>query len=307
MAERSGGRRRARPAAPMPSARQAKGRGSRSVPGARPRAKPSSETGVGGEQVEGLHAVRELLVAGRRRVREVLVSDSVLERAAVEELAELADAARTRLRVVTPARLAAVAGTSAPQGVVALADPLPVADLDEVVRRARRHGEPLLVVVADGITDPMNLGSLARSALGAGAHALVLPRHRSARFSPAAAKAAAGAIEHLPVALAPGVPALLARLGTDAVLRVGLDPAGPVVLWDLELGSVDVALVVGGEGRGLGELVRRRVDHLASLPELGPPLSLNAGVATAVAAFEAARQRRAARSRPPALTPPGQP
>jgi 23S rRNA (guanosine2251-2'-O)-methyltransferase len=97
------------------------------------------------------------------------------------------------------------------------------------------------------------------------------------------------------VALTPGVPALLAQLGRDAVLRVGLDPSGPDVLWDLDLASVDVALVVGSEGRGLGELVRRRVDHLASLPELGPPLSLNAGVATAVAAFEVARQRRARR------------
>jgi 23S rRNA (guanosine2251-2'-O)-methyltransferase len=294
MAERSGGRRRAR-GVPAPPVRRGQGRGGRPVSAAWPRPARRPETGIGGEQVEGLHSVRELLVAGRRRVREVLVSDSVLERGAVEELAELADAARARLRVVTPGRLAAVAGTSAPQGVVALAEPLPVADLDEVVRRARRRAEPLLVVVADGITDPMNLGSLARSALGAGAHALVLPRHRSARFSPAATKAAVGAIEHLPVALAPGVPALLARLGADAVVRVGLDPAGPVVLWDLELGSVDVALVVGGEGRGLGELVRRRVDHLASLPELGPPLSLNAGVATAVAAFEVARQRRAAR------------
>src|SRR5581483_8774985 len=150
----------------------------------------SSGAGLGGEQVEGRRAVRELL-AGRRAVQEIL---------------DLAASKRVAVRRVSLPQLDAAARTDAPQGVVARAAPLAEADLDDLAR-ARPGGPPPFLVVLDGVTDPHNLGAVLRTAEVAGATGAVLPRHRAAHVSPTATKAAAGAIEHLPLALVAGIAA----------------------------------------------------------------------------------------------------
>jgi 23S rRNA (guanosine2251-2'-O)-methyltransferase len=185
--------------------------------------------------------------------------------------------------------LDAEARTEAPQGVLAIAAPVEAVSLDDLCRPAG-GGRPFLLVVS-GVTDPRNLGALLRSAECAGVTGVVLPRHRAAHLTPTTAKVAAGAIEHLAFALVGGVPAALGSLADAGVWTVGLAGEADRSLYDLDLGSEPVAVVVGGEEKGLAPLVRARCDAVVAIPQHGRLPSLNVGVAGAVACFEVARRR----------------
>lgn len=264
----------------------------RPPPGAGPpgqRRGPPDRRGLGGEQVEGRRAVRELLAAGARRVREVWMSEGLDASPLLAEIVDLAAARRVPVRTVGRQRLAAAAATEAPQGVLARAAPLPEADLDALVRPAGDRAPFLLAL--DGVTDPHNLGALLRSAECAGATGGVLPRHRAVHVTPAVTKAAAGAIEHLPLAVVPGLPAALVELARAGVWTVGLDAGAERSLFDLPLGPEPVALVLGAEGSGLSRLVRQRCDVLVGIPQRGALSSLNVAAAGAIACFEVARRR----------------
>lgn len=245
---------------------------------------------LGGEQVEGRQSVRELLLGGRRRVRDVWVADDVDDAPIIGDIVELAGEQRVPVRRVRRAQLEAEARSEAPQGVLAHAAPLPEADLDALCRRGR-NGRPPFLLALDGITDPQNVGALLRTADCAGASGVVLPRHRAAHVTPTVAKAAAGAIEHLDLAVVSGVPAALARAKELGVWVVGLDGAGDVGLFDLTIATEPVMLVLGAEGSGLGRLTRARCDVLAAIPLLGALGSLNVSAAGALACYEVARRR----------------
>jgi 23S rRNA (guanosine2251-2'-O)-methyltransferase len=254
----------------------------------RRRAEPTGPRSLGGEQVEGRQAVLELLRAGRRDVHQVLATAPALEGAFGAELRQLARTRRVTVREVDREQLDRSAGTEAHQGVMALAAPLPEADLASLL--ASRAG-PAFLVVLDGVTDPRNLGAVARTALSAGATGLVVARHRAAGLTPAAVKAAAGAVEHLPVAAVAGIPSALRALKAAGVWTVGLDADGPALLWGLPVATEPLALVLGAEGQGLARLTRDRCDVVARIPLVGPLGSLNVSAAAALACFEVARQR----------------
>jgi 23S rRNA (guanosine2251-2'-O)-methyltransferase len=252
---------------------------------------------LGGDQIEGRQAVRELLAAGHRRIREVWIVADADESDILSDIRELADGGRVTVRDVGRGKFAAQARCEAPQGVLALAAPLDEADLDDLITgtgaaRERTRGKvaPFLVAL-DGVTDPGNLGAVLRSAECAGATGVVLPRHRAVHVTPAATKAAAGAIEHLPMAVVGGLPAALARMRDAGVLVVGLDGAADRSLYELSPADGPVCLVLGAEGRGLSRLVRERCDELLSIPLQGRLASLNVAAAATLACFEVARQR----------------
>ncbi len=160
-----------------------------------------------------------------------------------------------------------------------------------IVARRREAGKVTFLVVVDGVTDPQNLGALLRSAECAGVTGVVLPRHRSAHVTPTVAKVAAGAVEHVKIAVVPGVPGALQELERLGVWTVGLDERGPEPLFGLQLGDRPVALVIGAEGKGLAPLSRQRCDVLARIPLHGSIDSLNVSAAGAIAMFEVTRQR----------------
>jgi 23S rRNA (guanosine2251-2'-O)-methyltransferase len=245
---------------------------------------------LGGEQVEGQQAVRELLRASRRRVRQVFIAEGRQDSGPLREIHQLAGAAGVPPRRVSRGQLASMASTDAPQGVLALADPLPGSSLANLCR-AQADARAPFVVVLDGVTDPHNLGAVMRNALCAGATGFVTGRHRSAPLSPAALKAAAGAAEYLPIAEVPGIPAALTTLAEQGVWTVALDPSASTPLWDLGVAAEPVALVLGAEGRGLGRLVRQRCDLAVTVPMAGPLASLNVSATAALACFEVARVR----------------
>lgn len=229
--------------------------------------------------VPGRRPVAEALRAGRR-LRELVVTDPD----AVADLVASARDARVSVRTVSRHALDELAAGVRHQGVVAVAPDYPYVALHEI-------GEPELVVVLDGVTDPQNLGAIARSAEAAGAGALVLPKRRAAHVTPAAEKAAAGAFSWLRVALVPNVVRALGDLADRGYWSVGLDGDASETVWESPLLDGRVALVVGAEGAGLSRLVAERVDARVAIPLGGHVASLNASAAAAVALFEVRRRR----------------
>jgi len=248
------------------------------------------ESSLGGEHIEGRHAVRELLLAGTRRTREVIFSGDLDAASILDDIMDLADEHRVTVRQVSRGRFDSMTRTEGAQGVLAMAEPLRPVDLSELLVDDTDGTRPFLLLL-DGITDPGNLGAILRTAEGAGVTGVVLPRHRSARVTPTVAKAAAGAVEYLRMALVAGLPAAMATMRDAGVWMVGLDAGGDRVIHDLPVADEPVALVLGAEGPGLSRLVRSRCDTVASIPVTGVLDSLNVSAAAAVACFEIARRR----------------
>jgi len=227
--------------------------------------------------VYGRRAVREAL-RGQRQVLEVLATERAV--AAEPWLAE----AKPKLR---PDRdLSELAGTRDHQGAVARVEPYRYADAYELAARER----PLLAVL-DRVTDPRNLGAVCRSAEGAGATGVVVPAHGSAVITPAVARASAGAIEHLPVAVVTNLARYLQEVKGPELWVFGADGEAETSMWDADLAG-GLALVFGAEGKGLRPLVKRTCDALVSIPLAGEVDSLNVSVAASVLLYEAERQRR---------------
>lgn len=235
-----------------------------------------------GDRVEGANPVRAAARAGR--VAELWVERSRLP--ALDDLLRLVKANEGRVQVVDS--VASRAESDSPQGVVARCRPIRVRTLDELADRA----VPALMVL-DHVTDPHNLGAVARSVQAAGLSGLVVASRRAAPFSATAFKAAAGALEHLPVAMVNSIPDALTRLRRMGLWAVGLDAGGEVGLFGLGLLTEPVAIVVGEEGAGLSPLVRKRLEVTARIPLRGEVESLNVSVAAALAAFEVGRVRAA--------------
>jgi 23S rRNA (guanosine2251-2'-O)-methyltransferase len=237
--------------------------------------------------VEGRHAVLELLRAKRRSVQRIFIAEAQDASTTLDAIEFEAQRQRVLVQMVSMTRLDREAKTEGHQGVMALAQPLDTVSLDELLKMKK----PFLLV-CDGVTDPRNLGAMLRSAEGAGVTGVVVPRHRSARISPTVTKTAAGAIEYLTFCDVGGIPTAIDQLNKAGVLTVGLAGEVKESLYDLDLGAGPVALVVGGEEKGLSALTRKRCATVVSIPQLGRISSLNAGVAVSVAAFEVSRQRR---------------
>lgn len=235
--------------------------------------------------------MRELLLAGRRRVRDVWLADGNDEAPILAEIEQLAAEARVAVRRVSREHLFGEARTEAPQGVIAHAAPLVDVHVDDLF--AVRAGRVPFVLAVDSLTDPQNLGALLRSADGAGITGVVLPSHRNVHITPSVTKAAAGAIERLPIALVGGLPSAMLRFREQhRAWMVGLDADGATSVFDLgHLATEPLVVVIGAEGAGLSRLVRDRCDTLASIPLRGSLASLNASAAGAVALFELGRHR----------------
>jgi len=178
------------------------------------------------------------------------------------------------------------------QGVVLQVPPFAYLHPDDLLRRAVEAPEPALLVALDGVSDPHNLGAIARSAAAFGAHGLVLPQRRAAGVTAAAWKSSAGVLAHLPVARATNLVQALRAAADAGLMLAGLDGRGELDLDDLELASGPLVLVVGGEGRGLTRLVGETCDVRVRIPLAAGVESLNASVAAGVALAEVARRRR---------------
>lgn len=243
-------------------------------------------SGPGGDRIEGRQAVRELLLADRRKVHEIVMQSGLDEAPILEDIQMLADDRRITIREVGRSSFDGLTDTESAQGVYAEAEALPTVEIEDLISEP----SPFLVMV-DGLTDPHNLGAIFRSADAAGVTGIILPKHRSARISATVAKTAAGAIEHVPIASAAGVPTAITLLQKHNVWVIGLDEGGARSIFDLDLADQPLCLVLGAEGPGLSRLTRERCDELVSIPMQGAVASLNVSAAATVAMFDVARRR----------------
>jgi 23S rRNA (guanosine2251-2'-O)-methyltransferase len=193
------------------------------------------------------------------------------------------------VRFLPRTELDQMAGTATHQGVVAVTSAKQYNDLDDVIEGKRGHYS--LLVVLDGVEDPHNLGAILRTADAAGANGVIIPERRAAGVSGTVTKASAGASEHLPIAKVTNIARTVEELKSRNIWTVGLDERGKQTYDQLDY-NMDCALVVGAEGKGLHDLVKKKCDFLVSIPMLGKVPSLNVSVAAAVVLYEIVRQRR---------------
>jgi 23S rRNA (guanosine2251-2'-O)-methyltransferase len=225
----------------------------------------------------GVNPVAEALRA-RHPLERVLVAKGA-GGARLQEIVEMARRAAVPVRFEPRDSLDRVAGSSAHQGVVAMGAAKQYTDLDEIAARAR------LLVVLDGVEDPHNLGAIIRTAHAAGADAVVIPERRAVGLTDVVAKAAAGALEYLPVVRAGNINRALEELKRRDFWIYGVDERGDQA-YDLVPYASPAALVFGGEGKGLHELVRKHCDALLRIPMKGRIPSLNVSVAAGVVLFD---------------------
>jgi 23S rRNA (guanosine2251-2'-O)-methyltransferase len=236
----------------------------------------------------GIHAVKEALEAGRALERVVVARGKGGER--VQEIVELARSRGVPVRFEERTQLDRLAGNATHQGVIALAGAKRVSTLEDLIEATAKQAARLLVLL-DGVEDPHNLGAVIRSALAAGAEGVVIPERRAAGLTDVVSRASAGALEHLPVARVPNLARAMEELKEAGWWLVGLDERAEKTYTEVDLTGA-VGIVLGGEGRGLHELTRKRCDFLVSIHTVGPVRSLNVSVAAGVVLFEAVRQRK---------------
>jgi 23S rRNA (guanosine2251-2'-O)-methyltransferase len=238
----------------------------------------------------GIHVVEEAL-ASRGRACEYVAVTSSRGDARIQKIVQLARAAGVPVRPMPRDQLTRLAKTEHHQGVVAVTAEKSYSDLEEVL--AHRRGQYAFLLLLDGIEDPHNLGAIIRTAEAAGADGIVIPERRAAGVTATAAKASAGASEYLPVAKVTNLSRAIEEVKSRNVWTVGLDERAPQTYDQIDY-KMDCAVILGAEGHGLHEQIRKKCDFLVSIPMLGKVPSLNVSVAGAVVMYEIARQRRAA-------------
>jgi len=243
------------------------------------------------DKLTGIHAVREALEAGRAFDRIVIARGRQDTR--VEEIVQLARGRNIAVRFEDRGQLDRLADAKDHQGIVALAAARATATLEDILSRANAGsggGAKGLIVLLDGVEDPHNLGATVRTALAAGAHGVVIPERRAAGLTDTVARASAGALAHLPVAKVTNLSRAMEELKQAGYWLIGLDERAEKSYTQADYTS-PVGIVLGGEGKGLHDLTRKRCDFLVSLPTRGAVKSLNVSVAAGVVLFEALRQR----------------
>ena len=239
-------------------------------------------------RLEGRNAVTEALKAGRT-IDKIFIADGEIDRG----LQRLAAECREAGAVVVPVdrrKLDLMSATHAHQGIIAQAAAHEYATIDEILAYAAERGESPLIVICDELSDPHNLGAIMRSAECAGAHGVIIPKRRSVGLTATVAKASAGAIEYMKVARVANINNTINELKERGVWIFGAAGEGSVPMYRADL-TGPAAIVIGNEGDGLGQLVRKNCDMLVSIPMSGRISSLNASAAASILLYEAVRQR----------------
>ncbi len=242
------------------------------------------------EQVEGRRAVLEAL-RGKRSAFELMVAEGMRPAEVLQEIFSLARRKKVPVTTLPRREIDRLALSENHQGVILRVEPYRYATFREVQRLLEEKEDPL-VVLLDGVTDPRNLGSIARTCEAAGVHALLLPRSRSAPVTPAVFHASAGAVENLAVATVPNLVGVIRELKKLGIWVVGADSNAEETCFRTDL-TGPLAVVMGSEGEGLHRLVRESCDILVKIPMFGKVGSLNVSVAAGIILYEALRQRGA--------------
>lgn len=236
----------------------------------------------------GIHAVEEALAARGRAFEYVAVAAGRGD-ARLQKIAELCRSAGVAVRTMPRDQLTRLANTAAHQGVVAVTAEKQYGDLDDLLKNKR--GPFSFLIVLDGVEDPHNLGAIIRTAEGAGADGIVIPERRAVGVTATVVKASAGASEYLPIAKVTNLSRAIEEIKSHNIWTVGLDERGGQSYDQIDY-NMDCALILGAEGHGLHQHIRKKCDYLVSIPMQGKIASLNVSVAAGIVMYEVARQRR---------------
>jgi 23S rRNA (guanosine2251-2'-O)-methyltransferase len=241
------------------------------------------------DTIEGRNPVIEALKAGRH-ISKILLDRNAQSRSAIDQILYLSRVKGIQVEYIDKHTLEQQSATGSSQGVIALTASRAYVDLDHLLDASHHKQEPPLYLVLDGIEDPHNLGAILRTAEATGVHGVVIRERRAVGLTPAAVKASAGAAEYIPVAMVTNISQTLLTLKKNNIWVIGIDMEGDV-RYDRVDFNLPTAIVIGGEGKGMSELARKRCDVVASIPMKGKIASLNASVAAAVVMYETLRQR----------------
>lgn len=238
-------------------------------------------------QIEGRNTVKEAIKKGRAIDRIYILEDGDRRLSEIVSLAK-----QNRLVVINCNRkkLDSISKTDNHQGVIAMCAATEYVSVDDILEEAREPGQDPFIVIADGITDPHNLGAVIRTACAAGAHGLIISKRRSCGVNETVEKVASGAVENLKIAKVSNLNDTVKHLKENGVWVVGTDVSGEKTLYEQDL-TGPIALIVGSEGEGMSDLLKKNCDFLINIPMSGKIQSLNASVATGIVLYEIVRQR----------------
>ena len=239
-------------------------------------------------QLEGRNALTEALRSGRT-IDKVFVAAGDTDRS-LQHLAAEAKKAGAVVVEVDRRKLDYMSTTRSHQGIIALAAAKEYVSIDDILQEAADRGEAPLIIICDELSDPHNLGAILRTAECSGAHGVIIPKRRSVGLTATVAKAAAGAVEYMKVAKVSNINNAIAELKEKGVWVFGTAAEGSVPMYQADL-TGPAAIVVGNEGDGMSQLVRKNCDMLVHIPMKGRISSLNASVAASILLYEAVRQR----------------
>ena len=240
--------------------------------------------------VYGRNSVLELLRGSPRDVRKIMVSGN-FDVHAFPEIRNGLEKFRIRLERLPKNALANVCGSPRHQGIAAETADFSYCSVDDILSGARSAGERVFMVVLDHVEDPHNFGAVARTADFLGAHGIVIPADRACEVTPAVIKVSSGACSGMKIAREKNLGRVIDSLKKRGVWMVGADAGSADALFECDLRDLDVAVVIGNEGRGMRSATKRRCDFVLSVPAAGKVGSLNASVAGGIFLYEVYRQR----------------
>ncbi len=239
--------------------------------------------------IYGIHPVKEALISASVPIQKIMVSVRASS-PALRSIIDLAHQKRIPLIFVEKESLDRMTKGGQHQSVIALLKETRYADLNEILNRPKQDSSKALLLILDGIQDPQNLGSLIRTGLGCGVHGILIPKDRAVGITPAVAKVSAGAVSHMPVARVTNIATTIDDLKKEGIWIYGASAEAKDRIFDLDL-TMDLAIVIGAEGKGIRPLVKKKCDRLFSIPMKGSVSSFNASVSGGMILYEVMRQR----------------
>jgi len=239
--------------------------------------------------IYGIHPVREALTSSHLQIEKILIATQTLH-PPLQAILDLANRRKIPVTFTTQESLERMTKGGVHQSVVGLVKETPYADVGGILSRWKEQGTKALFLILDGIQDPQNFGSLIRTGLGCGVHGIIIPKDRSVGITSTVIKASAGAAAHLPVARVVNIAVTIDLLKKEGIWVYGASGEAKDLIYQLDL-NMDLAIVIGAEGKGMRPLVKKKCDRLFSIPMKGPLSSFNASVSGGMILYEVMRQR----------------
>jgi len=239
--------------------------------------------------IYGVHPVEEALKSSHLQFQKIFVS-SPKPHPSIQSVLDLAAEKHIPVTFTTTETLNQMVKGGLHQNIVGLIKEIQYSDLENILSKWKKAGTRALLLILDGIQDPQNFGSLIRSALGCGAHGMIIPKDRAVGITPAVVKVSAGAALHLPIVRVVNIASTIDTLKKEGIWVYGASGESKDLIYDLDL-NIDLAIVIGAEGKGIRSLVKKKCDRLFSIPMKGPVSSFNASVSGGMILYEVIRQR----------------